>query len=83
MFLILSWLVYGVIVGGIARMIYKGDTPIGWVPTIATGVAGSVVGGLIHSALDGGRSQSAGIVFGVIGGVVATFAYTKWKSASA
>jgi uncharacterized membrane protein YeaQ/YmgE (transglycosylase-associated protein family) len=82
-FLILSWLVYGVIVGGIARMIYKGDTPIGWVPTIATGVAGSVVGGLIHSALSGGRSESAGIVFGVIGGVVATFAYTKWKSASA
>ena len=80
MFLILSWLVYGVIVGGIARMIYRGDTPIGWVPTIATGVAGSVVGGLIHSALDGGRSQSAGIVFGVLGGVAATFAYTKWKA---
>jgi uncharacterized membrane protein YeaQ/YmgE (transglycosylase-associated protein family) len=82
-FSILSWLVYGVIVGGIARMIYRGDTPLGWVPTIATGVAGSVVGGLIHSALDGGRSHSAGIVFGVIGGVIATFAYTRFKSSNA
>jgi uncharacterized membrane protein YeaQ/YmgE (transglycosylase-associated protein family) len=79
-FLILSWLVYGAIVGGIARFIYRGDTPIGWVPTIATGVAGSVVGGLIHSALSGGRGESAGIFFGVIGGVVASYAYTQWKA---
>jgi uncharacterized membrane protein YeaQ/YmgE (transglycosylase-associated protein family) len=81
MFTILSWLVYGAIVGGIARAIYKGETPPGWIPTIATGVAGSVFGGFIHSMLSGGRSDSAGIVFGVVGGVLACFLYTQWRNA--
>ena len=82
MFSILSWLIYGVIVGGIARAIYKGDTPPGWIPTIATGVAGSVFGGMIHSMISGGRNDSAGIVFGVIGGILACFLYSKWMSSS-
>ena len=80
MFTLLSWLVYGVIVGGIARAIYRGETPPGWIPTIATGVAGSVFGGMIHSMISGGRQDSAGIVFGVIGGVLACFLYSKWLS---
>jgi uncharacterized membrane protein YeaQ/YmgE (transglycosylase-associated protein family) len=82
MFSILSWLIYGVIVGGISRAIYKGDTPPGWIPTIATGVAGSVFGGMIHSMISGGREDSAGIVFGVIGGILACFLYSKWLSSS-
>ena len=82
MFSLISWLIYGVIVGGIARAIYKGDTPPGWIPTIATGVAGSVFGGMIHSMISGGRNDSAGIVFGVIGGVLACFLYSKWMSSS-
>ena len=82
MFSLISWLIYGVIVGGIARAIYKGDTPPGWIPTIATGVAGSVFGGMIHSMISGGRNDSAGIVFGVIGGVLACFLYSKWLSGS-
>lgn len=82
MFSLISWLIYGVIVGGIARAIYKGDTPPGWIPTIATGVAGSVFGGMIHSMISGGRQDSAGIVFGVIGGILACFLYSKWLSSS-
>ena len=82
MFSLISWLIYGVIVGGIARAIYKGDTPPGWIPTIATGVAGSVFGGMIHSMISGGREDSAGIVFGVIGGILACFLYSKWLSSS-
>lgn len=78
MFTILSWLAYGAIVGGISRAIYKGETPPGWIPTIATGVAGSIFGGFIHSMLSGGRNDSAGIVFGVVGGVLACFLYTQW-----
>ena len=77
MFTLISWLVYGVVVGGISRAIYRGDTPPGWVPTIAIGVAGSVLGGFLHSLISGGQTNSAGIVFGVLGGVVACFFYSK------
>lgn len=80
MFSILSWLIYGVIVGGISRAIYKGETPPGWIPTIATGVAGSVFGGMIHSLITQGRDSSSGIVFGVAGGVLACYLYSKWQS---
>lgn len=82
MFSILSWLIYGAIVGGISRAIYKGETPPGWVPTIATGVAGSVFGGMIHSMISGGREDSAGIVFGVIGGILACYLYSQWQKKS-
>lgn len=79
MFSILSWLVYGAVVGGISRAIYRGQTPPGWVPTIATGVAGSVLGGMIHSVVSGGREDSAGIVYGVVGGILACLLYSKWQ----
>jgi len=82
-FTIISWLVYGVIVGGIARAIYQGNTPPGWAPTIATGVAGSIFGGFIQSLLSGGKNDSAGIVFGVVGGVLACWLYTQWIKSDA
>lgn len=71
MFEVIGWLIYGVVVGSIARAIHSGGTPPGWVPTIAVGICGSVLGGIIHSMISGGRENSAGIVFGVVGGVLA------------
>lgn len=79
--LIISWLIYGVVVGSLARWIYRGNSESGWIPTIATGVAGSVVGGLIHSVLTQGRENSAGIIFGVAGGVLACWIRDRWLSA--
>ena len=48
MFYIIGWLVYGVIVGLIAKALHPGDDPVGFGWTLSIGVAGSYMGGLIN-----------------------------------
>lgn len=49
----LLWLLLtGLIIGALARLVLPGNQPIGWLMTILAGVAGSLGGGLIASALD-------------------------------
>ena len=42
---ILSWVVWGLIVGAIARLLRKGSQPIGLLWTMILGIAGSLIGG--------------------------------------
>ena len=44
---IISWIVWGLFVGAFARLLLPGRQAIGCLWTIAVGVAGSIVGGLI------------------------------------
>ena len=65
------WLVFGAVTGGIAKAIYPGKSPTGWLPTIALGVIGSVLGGLPFG------DQSSGVAFSIAGSVAALFLY-RW-----
>jgi uncharacterized membrane protein YeaQ/YmgE (transglycosylase-associated protein family) len=51
MLFLISWLVFGLIVGYFAKVLHPGDEPVGWIPTLAIGVAGSFVGGTINFLL--------------------------------
>ncbi len=51
---ILSWIVMGLIVGIIAKIIMPGEDPGGFFMTIVLGIAGAFVGGLIGSFLGWG-----------------------------
>jgi len=53
MFAIIGWIVFGLIVGLIARAIMPGKDPGGCIITILIGIAGSFVGGFIARALFG------------------------------
>jgi uncharacterized membrane protein YeaQ/YmgE (transglycosylase-associated protein family) len=44
---ILSWIVWGLFVGAVARLLLPGRQSIGFLWTIALGVAGSIVGGFV------------------------------------
>lgn len=54
---ILSWLVFGLIAGSIARWLTPGRGPSGCLTTIAIGIAGSVIGGFIGTQLGFGTVQ--------------------------
>lgn len=47
MWTIIGWIVLGLIVGAIARLVVPGRQPMGWIATILLGVAGSFVGGTL------------------------------------
>ena len=44
---IISWIIWGLFVGAIARLLLPGRQAIGFLWTIALGIAGSVVGGFL------------------------------------
>lgn len=48
---ILAWIVMGLIVGVIAKLVMPGKDPGGFIVTILLGIAGAFVGGFIGSAL--------------------------------
>ena len=48
---ILSWIVFGLIAGVLAKLLMPGDDPGGIIVTILLGIAGAVVGGFIGTLL--------------------------------
>lgn len=71
MFGILGWIVFGLIVGVIAKLLMPGRDPGGFVITILLGIAGAVLGGWIGRALGMyGPGQGAGLIMSVIGAFI-------------
>jgi uncharacterized membrane protein YeaQ/YmgE (transglycosylase-associated protein family) len=70
---IVAWIIFGFIVGLIARAVVPGPQHMGFVLTTLLGVAGSVVGGVVGSALSGTSPvglQTAGFLGSLLGAVV-------------
>ena len=54
---ILSWILFGLIAGALARWLTPGHGPSGCLTTIAIGIAGSVIGGFIGTELGFGTVE--------------------------
>jgi uncharacterized membrane protein YeaQ/YmgE (transglycosylase-associated protein family) len=70
---ILAWIIFGFIIGLIARALVPGKQGLGFVMTTLLGIAGSIVGGLVASALSGGATtgfHTAGFIGSLIGAIV-------------
>ena len=73
---LILFLLFGLIVGALARLVVPGREPGGWLVSMAIGVAGSFLAGLAGRAL--GMYQegdSAGFVMSLIGAVVLVAGY--------
>jgi len=68
-----TWLIFGAVAGGIAKYLYPGKCPEGWLPTIGLGIVGSLAGGLPFG------DAPAGLIGSVIGAVVVMFIYSVWS----
>ena len=70
------FLLFGLVVGAIARVIVPGREPGGWLVSMAIGVAGALAGGLLGRALGFYREwESAGFVMSLFGAVLLLIAY--------
>lgn len=70
---LISWCVFGLVAGAIARLLTPGRDPMGCFATIAVGVVGSMIGGFLSHLVfgsDDGRFEPAGFLGAVIGGVL-------------
>ena len=68
---ILSWIVFGLLVGIIAKILMPGKDPGGFIVTTFLGIAGALVGGFVGRAMGFyGESQSAGWLMSILGAVI-------------
>jgi len=68
---ILSWIVFGLVIGIIAKLLMPGKDPGGFIVTILLGVAGALVGGFIGRAMGFyGPGQGAGWLMSILGAII-------------
>jgi uncharacterized membrane protein YeaQ/YmgE (transglycosylase-associated protein family) len=68
---ILSWIVFGLVVGIIAKLLMPGRDPGGFIVTILLGIAGALLGGFIGRAMGFyGPNQPAGWLMSIGGAIV-------------
>jgi uncharacterized membrane protein YeaQ/YmgE (transglycosylase-associated protein family) len=76
---IISWIVFGLIIGLISRALYPGRQKMGMGATIILGILGSLVGGLIAWALGfgdptRGAFDGSGWIMSIVGGLIVVWA---------
>ena len=68
---ILTWILFGLVVGVIAKLLMPGRDPGGFIVTILLGIAGALVGGFVGRAMGFyGESQGAGWIMSILGAIV-------------
>jgi len=73
---ILGWIIFGAIVGIIAKLLHPGRDPGGIIVTILLGIAGSLLGGFVGRALGLYREgQGAGLIMSVVGAIILLVIY--------
>jgi uncharacterized membrane protein YeaQ/YmgE (transglycosylase-associated protein family) len=73
---ILSWILFGLVVGVIAKLLMPGRDPGGFIVTILLGVAGALFGGFIGRAMGFyGENQGAGWIMSILGAIVLLVLY--------
>jgi uncharacterized membrane protein YeaQ/YmgE (transglycosylase-associated protein family) len=68
---ILSWIVFGLVVGALAKLVMPGKDPGGIIITMLIGIAGSLLGGFVGQALGFyGPGEPAGWIMSIVGAIV-------------
>jgi len=68
---IIGWIVFGLIVGAVAKFLMPGRDPGGWIVTILLGIAGALVGGFLGRAVGWyGPNDTAGFLMALVGALV-------------
>ena len=68
---IILWIVFGLVVGIIAKLLMPGRDPGGFIVTTLLGIAGALVGGFVGRAMGFyGQNQSAGWLMSILGAII-------------
>ncbi len=75
---ILTWIIFGLIAGAIAKFIMPGNQGMGWLMTIILGIVGAFVGGFVGSLLGMGTVDSfsfGSMALAVVGALIVLWIY--------
>jgi uncharacterized membrane protein YeaQ/YmgE (transglycosylase-associated protein family) len=72
---IIYLIVFGLVVGALARLALPGPDPMGILATIGLGLAGAFLGGIIAHLLIG---TAGGIIFSIVGAIILLYLYRRF-----
>jgi uncharacterized membrane protein YeaQ/YmgE (transglycosylase-associated protein family) len=73
---ILSWIVFGLVIGIIAKVLMPGKDPGGFIVTTLIGIAGAMIGGFIGQTMGFyGEGQTAGWIMSILGAILLLVLY--------
>jgi uncharacterized membrane protein YeaQ/YmgE (transglycosylase-associated protein family) len=73
---VLGWVLFGLVVGIVAKLLMPGRDPGGFIITTLIGIAGAVTGGFLGRTLGlYGPGEPAGFLMATLGAVVLLFIY--------
>ena len=77
---ILGWIIFGLVVGALAKLVMPGKDPGGMVVTILLGIVGAVVGGFLGRLLGLYKEgEPAGFIGALIGAILLLWIYRKTR----
>jgi uncharacterized membrane protein YeaQ/YmgE (transglycosylase-associated protein family) len=71
---LIALLIGGLVIGALARLALPGPDPMGLVATIALGLAGSFIGGLLGLLI----GKRAGFFFSLLGAILLLYLYRRF-----
>jgi uncharacterized membrane protein YeaQ/YmgE (transglycosylase-associated protein family) len=78
MIAVLGWMIFGLIVGIIAKLVMPGRDPGGIIVTMLIGIVGAVLGGFLGRAIGWYQpGEPAGFLMATIGAMLLLFIYRK------
>jgi len=76
MFAVIGWMIFGLIVGAIGKLLMPGRDPGGIFVTMALGIAGALAAGFIGRALGWyGPTDGAGYIAAILGAMLLLWLY--------
>ena len=73
---VIGWIVFGLIVGALAKLVMPGRDPGGIIVTMLLGIAGALLGGFIGRAMGlYGPGEAAGWLMSFLGAVILLILY--------
>lgn len=73
---ILGWIVFGLIIGAIAKLLMPGRDPGGIIVTMLLGIVGALLGGFLGRSIGlYGPGEAAGFVMSLVGAIILLLLY--------
>lgn len=73
---VLGWIIFGLVVGIVGKLIMPGKDPGGLIATVAIGVIGALIGGFLGRLVGMyGEEDPVGFVMAVIGAILLLWLY--------
>jgi uncharacterized membrane protein YeaQ/YmgE (transglycosylase-associated protein family) len=81
---VLGWIIFGLIVGALAKLVMPGKDPGGFIVTTLLGIVGALIGGFLGRLLGLYKEgEPAGFIGAFLGAVLVLWIYRKMRKPAA